>query len=420
MKKARRCFEMTPEERQNICDNIFNYISKELYGWMDNQIFVIETMEDLGQLYYNHVLDEVENADTELLNAVIRTIKPRNVACEVQKDYYNALCKILYLKKLPSEVWNDVQKEYDEIFVQKYNVVIQKYQTAINEIDTELSQTKTAVDLIKNSTPSYSFMRDISTDEQKLYELCLKCKSLRTRKEMLVYVLEYVNSKLSDFCDMQDAQSVEYAKLEKARGYKEVFLALVDDNNSVHAATLILEKKLNGKYKYGYIPNGYLINFFNYSLLEIFTNELKQYLKKANYIFLRLTPLINYQIYNSDFILKENNSSIISAFKKLNYNYLPNNSRYKMVLVTNNINKTFQNFKRSLRRNIDDCLKKGIEVHQGTSEDLDTFLKLIDNKDYYKKMSECFTNPNNKFEFYLAKINPETYIIIDICLKKNN
>lgn len=39
-------------------------------------------------------------------------------------------------------------------------------------------------------------------------------------------------------------QSVEYAKLEKARGYKEVFLALVDDNNSVHAATLILEKKL--------------------------------------------------------------------------------------------------------------------------------------------------------------------------------
>lgn len=205
-------------------------------------------------------------------------------------------------------------------------------------------------------------------------------------------------------------QSVEYAKLEKTRGYKEVFLALVDDNNSVHAATLILEKKLNGKYKYGYIPNGYLINFFNYSLLEIFTNELKQYLKKANYIFLRLTPLINYQIYNSDFILKENNSSIISAFKKLNYNYLPNNSRYKMVLVTNNINKTFQNFKRSLRRNIDDCLKKGIEVHQGTSEDLDTFLKLIDNKDYYKKMSECFTNQNNKFEFYLAKINPETYI----------
>ena len=41
---------MTPEEKQNICDNIFNYISKELYGWMDNQIFVKETMEELGEL----------------------------------------------------------------------------------------------------------------------------------------------------------------------------------------------------------------------------------------------------------------------------------------------------------------------------------------------------------------------------------
>ena len=115
---------MTPEEKQNICDNIFNYISKELYGWMDNQIFVKETMEELGELYYNHVLDEVENADIELLNAVIRTIKPRNVECEVQKDYYNALCKILHLKKLPLEVWSDVQKEYDEIFVQKYDIVM--------------------------------------------------------------------------------------------------------------------------------------------------------------------------------------------------------------------------------------------------------------------------------------------------------
>ena len=215
MKKARRCSDMTPEEKQNICDNIFNYISKELYGWMDNQIFVKETMEELGELYYNHVLDEVENADIELLNAVIRSIKPRNVECEVQKDYYNALCKILHIKKLPLEVWSDVQKEYDQIFVQKYDIVMQKYQTEINKIDTELNQTKAAADLIKNAKPSHSLMRDISTDEQKLYELCLKCNSLRTRKEMLVFVIDYVNSKLSDFCDIQDTESIEYAKKQE-------------------------------------------------------------------------------------------------------------------------------------------------------------------------------------------------------------
>lgn len=58
-------------------------------------------------------------------------------------------------------------------------------------------------------------MRDISTDEQKLYELYLKCNSLRTRKEMLMFIIDYVSSKLSDFCDMQDAQSVEMAKQQE-------------------------------------------------------------------------------------------------------------------------------------------------------------------------------------------------------------
>lgn len=210
-----RCSNMTADEKKKICDNIFQYITKKLDDWMDNQIFIKTSMKELGELYYNHVLNEVENADAHLLNAVIRTIKPRNVECITQEDYYSALCKILYFKKLPSEVWTDVEREYNEIFVQKYGVVMQKFQTEINKIDTELTQTKTSADAIKNATPSYSFMRDISTEEQKLYELSSKCNSLRTRKEMLTFVIDYVTSKLSDFCDMQDMQSVENAKKQE-------------------------------------------------------------------------------------------------------------------------------------------------------------------------------------------------------------
>ena len=205
-------------------------------------------------------------------------------------------------------------------------------------------------------------------------------------------------------------QSVEYANLKETKGYKKLYLALVDKKNNVHAATLILEKKLSGKYKFGYIPAGYLINFFNYNLLEIFTNELKNYLKKLNYIYARITPLIDYQIYNSDFILKANNTNIINSFKKLGYNYLPNTSKYKMVLHTNNIETTYKNFKRSLKRNINDCLKKGITIHQGTKEDIDSFINLIENKEYFLKMEEIFNNPKNNFEFYYAKLNPDIYI----------
>ncbi len=205
-------------------------------------------------------------------------------------------------------------------------------------------------------------------------------------------------------------QSVEYALLKKDNDYTPLYLGLIDDTNNVHAATLILEKKINNKHKYGYVPNGYLINFYNIDLLKTFTIELKTYLKKLNYVYLRINPLINYQVYDSDFILKENNSGIIKELQKLDYDFIPNTSKYKMVLKTNDVHSTYKNFKRSMRRNINNCLKKGIIVYQGGEKDQQDFLALIENKARYQKMMELFTTPDNYFEFYLAKIQPETYI----------
>ena len=135
-------------------------------------------------------------------------------------------------------------------------------------------------------------------------------------------------------------QSVEYANFEESRGYNKRYLALIDEQNNVHAATLILEKNLNNKFKYGFVPNGYLLNYFNSGLLEIFTKELKIYLRKLNYIYINITPQINYQIYNSNFILLENNSGIINEFKKIGYEYKPNTSKHKMVIKNNEINST--------------------------------------------------------------------------------
>ena len=76
-------------------------------------------------------------------------------------------------------------------------------------------------------------------------------------------------------------QTVEYGKLKEDNGYTPHYLGLVDDMNNVHAATLLLGKKINSKHKYGYVPNGYLINFYNLDLVQTFTIELKTYLKKV-------------------------------------------------------------------------------------------------------------------------------------------
>lgn len=207
---------MLTEEKQRICDAIFHYITKELDVWIDSQIFTKTAFSKLGELYYIHILNNVENADMTLLNAVIRRIKPRDIECNTQEDYYVALCKILHFNTLPYIELVDVEREYNEIFVQKFDIVMRKYQAEINRIDAELTQTKQSIDTIKRAKPSYSFMRDISTEEQNLYELSLKCNSLRTRKEMLIFVKDYVSSKLSEFCNLQDVQCVENTKKKEA------------------------------------------------------------------------------------------------------------------------------------------------------------------------------------------------------------
>ena len=233
-------------------------------------------------------------------------------------------------------------------------------------------------------------------------------------KEEIMNIVELTELQFRNYSNIHSRknykQSVEYATLEETRNYSKLYLGLIDDNENVYAATMILEKKLNNKLKYGYVPNGYLIDFNNIELLRIFTDKLKIYLKKLNYTHLRITPLLNYQIFSSQFILKENNSSIINMFKSLGYTYISNTSRHKMVLHSNNIESTYRNFNRSLRRNIDDCLKKGIAIYQGGKDDIENFLNLTDNKSYYRDMINIFNNPNNMFEFYFAKLEPETYV----------
>ena len=205
-------------------------------------------------------------------------------------------------------------------------------------------------------------------------------------------------------------QSVEYAKLKENNGFKPLYLGLVDEENNVHAATLILEKNINGKFKTGKAPGGYLIDFYNIELLKTFTQELKNYLKNLNYVYLRVDPFINYQIYTSDFVLTENNSTIINELKNLEYTLIENTSKYNMLLKTTNIADTYKSFKRSLRRNINNSLRKGIIVYQGEEKDKEDFLNLIKNKTRYQNMMDIFTNELNKFEFYIAKLIPETYV----------
>ncbi len=212
-------------------------------------------------------------------------------------------------------------------------------------------------------------------------------------------------------------QTSEYAKMMQKNGFKILYLGLEDDNENVACMTLILEKRFKGKYKIGYAPNGFLIDYKNYNLLSEFTKNLHEHLTKLNYIYLRLNPIFNYKVYDSHSVILKSQSNILDNFKSLGYILVePKNKfeKFEAILNTNDdINAIYNSFNRNIKRKIKDCNLIGITLLK--NDDLDTFYKLVSKKnkhslEYYKQMKDSFNNDNCKFEIYFAKLNPEIYL----------
>ena len=111
-------------------------------------------------------------------------------------------------------------------------------------------------------------------------------------------------------------QTTEYGMLMGRHQFNEYYLGLVDEADTIIAATLILVKKVFIGYKWGYCPRGFLIDYTNEDLIRKFTEALKEYLIKRNFMFVKLDPILIYKSRN-------NNGEIIPGIDNENiYNTL--------------------------------------------------------------------------------------------------
>lgn len=217
------------DERNSICSNIFSAIQDNMKNLYAPEIFSKSSFEELGAFYYGALIDTVEGATTELINAVVATLK-KNSKFEEQEEYYKNLCYILGFKLLPKEAYDWVQNKYDDLFVVRWNSIIQKYEAEIANLGCELFQTKCESDKVKKKGASFSIIRDISEDEEQLYCLSSKCNSLRTRKEMLEHAFQYVQSVLGEFCDLQDAAEVDFSIRKTALSFSKEENKIIRDS----------------------------------------------------------------------------------------------------------------------------------------------------------------------------------------------
>lgn len=209
-------------------------------------------------------------------------------------------------------------------------------------------------------------------------------------------------------------QSVEYANFMSTQNYKKLYIGLEDEKNNVIAATLILEKKEKGKYYSGYVPNGFLIDYNDKALLEIFTNKLKEYLYKLNYIYINIEPNIPYKILDKNNKLINYNYNILNTIKDLGYLKKEESSKFEAILnIKDNINDIYNKFDRTIKRKMKENNLIGITFFE--ENNIENFYNLIKRKktkniEYYNNLAKSFNDENNKFKIFFAKINPEIYL----------
>lgn len=217
-------------------------------------------------------------------------------------------------------------------------------------------------------------------------------------------------------------QSSSYGMLMSERGYDYEMIGMVDENDTIVAASLILVKKIGLFSKYGYAPKGFLIDYSNTDLLKKFVSLLRNRYYKKNFVFIKINPEISIAHLNSKGketindeakMIEENLISI--GFKKL-----PNNVYFEALFPRFNAALRLKEFDLSkadkrTRNKIRKSMRKGLYLEKGTRDDIDIIYEFVKQKKnvgklHYYNYYNVFQKTNS-VDIFLVKIDFEKALI---------
>lgn len=206
-------------------------------------------------------------------------------------------------------------------------------------------------------------------------------------------------------------QTVEYANIKN--DYDKLFLGFINENdNTLMGATLLLEREIF-KFKIGYVPGCFLIDYDNDNLFKDFINLLKEYLKDRKYIYLTTDNITTYKMFDKNGEVLYFDTNIIKIMDELSFRRNSKVPYRKVVLETEKTpSETYKMFNSNTKRNINLALQRAITIYKDENNNIDTLLNLDNNlnKARIKNILDNFNNDDNKAEIYFAKIDPEKYI----------
>lgn len=206
-------------------------------------------------------------------------------------------------------------------------------------------------------------------------------------------------------------QTTEYASTMK--NYSRLYLGFINENdNTLMGATLLLEREIL-KFKVGYVPGCFLIDYDNDNLFKDFINTLKDYLKTKKYVYLTTDNITTYKMFDKNGQVLYFDTNIIKIMDELSFRKNEKVSFRKVVLETEKTpNETYKMFNSNTKRNINLALQRAITIYRDENNNIDTMLNIDSNinKDIIKNILDNFNGNDNKAEIYFAKIDPEKYI----------
>lgn len=218
-------------------------------------------------------------------------------------------------------------------------------------------------------------------------------------------------------------QTEEYGTLMNRHQFNDYYLGLEDETGNIVAATLILVKRGAFGYKWGYCPRGYLIDFKNIELLKEFSNLLRDFLKKRNFMYITLDPILIYKSRNKhgEIVPGVDNSNIYDTLIDLGYEHTGFNlnfenikPRWNAVSIFKPEDNVFYKFDKEKRNKIRKAMSLGVEIYEGDPESIRTFYEFVEKKhtrkfNYYLDMYEIFGKAD-MFKIYLANLNTAKFV----------
>lgn len=219
-------------------------------------------------------------------------------------------------------------------------------------------------------------------------------------------------------------QTSTYKNIIKNENNETLLLGLLNENNTIIAASLIIIENING-FKYATSPRGFILDYNNEQIIKDFTHHIKLYLKQKNVVAIKLNPLIIKNKFDSNLnniYTNQNIENTINLLKELGYHHFGYNNYFEAIhprfeanlKLDNNYQKLFNNIKKSFRTKMRNADRNGISIHKGNISNIYDLYNHTKRKDNYtekflNKLYEEF-NKNKQCDIYYAKLNTNEYL----------